>query len=348
MQLAARSRPVCSRARASVIVALALGCACRSPRSAPQPHVYVSNENAGTVSVIEPKTGATIATIAVGKRPRGVRVSGDGRTLYVALSGSPKGGPGVDESKLPPPDRSADGIGVVDLERMQLVATIPSGQDPESFDLVGDRWLVVSNEDARTATIVDLTTRRVHATVPVGGEPEGVAASPDGTVWVTSEADNAVAVIDPDQGKVLASIPTGVRPRGIAFNHEIAVVTGENDGSVTIVDIAGRRPIGRVTLPMTGALPPRPMGVVLDESGAYAYVTTGRAGSVAVIDLAARKLARTIEGVGKRPWGIARGRDGMLYTANGPSDDVAVIDPETGRVVRRLPSHGSPWGVVSI
>jgi hypothetical protein len=41
-----------------------------------------------------------------------VRLAPDGRTLYVALSGSPKVPPGGDESNLPPPDRAADGIGV--------------------------------------------------------------------------------------------------------------------------------------------------------------------------------------------------------------------------------------------
>ena len=56
-----------------------------------------------------------VATIPVGLRPRGVRISPDGRWLYVALTGSPKGGPTVDEAHLPPPDRAADGIGVVNL-----------------------------------------------------------------------------------------------------------------------------------------------------------------------------------------------------------------------------------------
>ena len=236
-----RSRIVCSVARASAVVAVVLGCGCRSHEAVQAPaRVFVSNEDAGTVSVIDARSHETLATIPVGKRPRGLRVSPDGRTLYVALSGSPKGGPGVDESKLPPPDRRADGIGVVDLARHELVATIPSGPDPESFDLVGDRLLVVSNEDASTATIVDLRARAIRTTVPVGGEPEGVQTAPDGTVWVTSEADNSVAVVDPIRAKVIATIPTGLRPRGIAFDHERAVVTGENDGSVTIVDIATR------------------------------------------------------------------------------------------------------------
>jgi YVTN family beta-propeller protein len=38
----------------------------------------------------------------------------------------------------------------------------------------------------------------------------------------------------------------------------------------------------------------------------------------------------------------------MLYTANGPSDDVSVIDPRPGDVVSRIHSSGSPWGVVAI
>jgi YVTN family beta-propeller protein len=326
-------------------VTIAVTAACRS--SAPESRVFVSNENAGTVSVIDARTSKTLATIAVGKRPRGLRVTKDGRTLYVALSGSPKGGPGVDESKLPPPDRSADGIGVVDLEQLRLVDTIASGQDPESFDLVGDRFLVVSNEESARATIVDLRTRELRATIAVGGEPEGVTTAPDGTVWITSEADNTVSVIDPERGRVIATIGTGLRPRAIAFNHKLAVVTGENDGSLTIIDIAKRAVVGRVQLPMTGALPPRPMGVVIDKRGRLAYVTTGRAGSVVVIDLDKRAVTKTIDNVGKRPWGITLGGDGLIYTANGPSDDISVIDPATGKIMRRIASGGSPWGVTS-
>jgi YVTN family beta-propeller protein len=346
MTVTLRSRDVGSRARSPLIVATALIAACHS--SPPASRVFVSNENAGTVSVIDVRTSKTVATIPVGKRPRGLRVSKDGRMLYVALSGSPKGGPGIDESKLPPPDRSADGIGVVDLHQLKLVDTIPSGQDPESFDLLGDHLLVVSNEESHSATIVDVQARKVRSTITVGGEPEGVATAPDGTVWVTNEADNTVSVLDPQHGRVIATVATGIRPRGIAFDHDVGVITTENEGSVTIVDVGKRAAVGRVQLPMTSGLQPRPMGVVIDRKGRFAYVTTGRAGSIAVIDLPARKVTKVIENVGKRPWGIAFGRDGLIYTANGPSDDIAVIDPANGTVVRRIASGGSPWGVTSI
>jgi YVTN family beta-propeller protein len=328
-----------------VVVALALTLSCHG--SAPASRVFVSNENAGTVSVIDARTNQTVATIPVGKRPRGLRVSKDGTTLYVALSGSPKGGPGIDESKLPPPDRSADGIGVVDLKQLKLVDTIASGQDPESFDLVGERLLVVSNEESHSVTIVDVRTRKVRATLSVGNEPEGVATAADGTVWIANEADNSVSVIDPERGRVIATVSTGIRPRGIAFHRNVGVITCENDGSLTIVDVAKRAAVGRLQLAMTGALQPRPMGVAIEQRGRYAYVTTGRAGTVEVVDLAARKVTKVIENVGKRPWGIAIARNGLIYTANGPSDDIAVIDPATATVVRRIASGGSPWGVAS-
>ena len=54
----------------------------------------------------------------------------------------------------------------------------------------------------------------------------------------------------------------------------------------------------------------------------------------------------TIENVGDRPWGIDVGSDGTkVYTANGPSADVTVIDLASGTVERR--SHRrQPWGIV--
>src|SRR3954454_22566684 len=55
--------------------------------------VCVSNERSGSVTLIDGATGQAIETIPVGKRPRGIHPSPDGRYLYVALSGSPITGP---------------------------------------------------------------------------------------------------------------------------------------------------------------------------------------------------------------------------------------------------------------
>lgn len=337
------------RGLAGVLLAIGALAAC-DDRTQPGPRAVVTNEDDGTVAVIDLRSYELIATIPVGNRPRGLRASRDGRTLYVALSGSPKAGPGVDVSTLPPADRTADGIGVVDLEKRALVRTIPSGQDPEGIDLVGDHLLVVSNEETAEASIVDLVAREVRTRVPVGGEPEGVATAPDGAVWITSEADHHVTVIDPLRGSVVSRIATGQRPRWIAFTPDGAygLITGESDGSVTVVDARERAEVRRIELPRdgSGASGPRPVGIVVDPGGRHAYVATGRGGSIAVIDIPSWRVSRVIENVGMRPWGLALTRDGRLLTANGPSDDVSVIDPKTGRVVRRVRTGGSPWGVI--
>jgi YVTN family beta-propeller protein len=67
---------------------------------------------------------------------------------------------------------------------------------------------------------------------------------------------------------------------------------------------------------------------------------------VAVIDAATHEVQRTMDDIGARPWGIALSRDGKkLYTANGPSGDVSVVDIESGKVDRRIAVGGSPWGI---
>src|SRR5262245_43948792 len=74
------------------------------PEDAKQLLVLVSNEASNDLSIIDGETDQLLRSLPVGKRPRGLKVSPDGSKVYVALSGSPRGGPNVDESTLPPPD----------------------------------------------------------------------------------------------------------------------------------------------------------------------------------------------------------------------------------------------------
>jgi YVTN family beta-propeller protein len=139
-----------------VCLALA-GCNSAKPPASPAPEtaaessaprVYVTNEVPGDLSVIDSGTRKVIATVPLGKRPRGIHASPDQKTLYVALSGSPIAGPDVDESTLPPPDKSADGIGVFNVVQNKVVRVLPGGSDPENFDVSKDgKQLFISNED---------------------------------------------------------------------------------------------------------------------------------------------------------------------------------------------------------
>jgi YVTN family beta-propeller protein len=53
--------------------------------------------------------------------------------------------------------------------------------------------------------------------------------------------------------------------------------------------------------------------------------------------------------VGTRPWGIALMPGGkMAYTANGPSNDVSLVDLTTKQVVKKIAAGTRPWGVAII
>ena len=312
---------------------------------------YVSNEDGQSVSVIDTGTEQVIATIAVGKRPRGLKLSADGSLLYVAVSGLPKCPPSVPDAECAKlkRDLQADGIARIDTATLKLTGVLKSGSDPEQFDLSRDgKRLFVSNEDSAQVTVLDTGNGSIVATVPMGHEPEGVRVAPNGKwVIVTSETDNALSLIDAQSLKVLQTIKVGVRPRDLAFTPDSSVVyvSGEGDASLTRVPIPAGAPATRVLQLRQAA---RPMGVVFDAARQRVYMTTGRGGTVAVVALESvvEKLVTEVA-VGARPWGIALSSDGQrLYTANGSSNDVTVVDTSSLRVVQKIPVGPGPWGVV--
>jgi YVTN family beta-propeller protein len=318
------------------------------PDDAKQLLVLVSNEASNDISFIDGATDTVVRSMPVGKRPRGMKVSPDGRKLYVALSGSPRGGPHVDEASLPPPDRAQDGIGVIDLESVVLGQKLDSGNDPESIDSSPDgRLLVVANEDSAQVRLMAADGGQVVANIPVGIEPEGVRFRPDGRyVYVTSEASDRIDVVGVEERRVITTIPTGRRPRTVLFSPDgkRAYVTCELDARVDVLDAEEHRPFTSVEI--VGTPRALPMGLALDDAEHRLYVSLGRAGEVAVIDTRALRLMQRIGEVGARPWGIALTPSGdRLYTANGPSGDVAVIDAKSLRVIRRIQVGQQPWGL---
>lgn len=312
-------------------------------------HAYVSNEDGHSISVFDTARSDAVTTIAVGKRPRGLKLSPDGARLYVAVSGLPKCPPTTPDEECAQlgRDLQADGIAIVDTAQRKVLEVLPAGSDPEQFDLSPDgKRLFVANEDVATVSVVDVAARKVIARIPVGREPEGVVASPDGKwVLVTNESDNSVSVIDAATLKVVKSVRVGLRPRDAAFTADgaAAYVSGEFDASVYRMAVPGGEPVEKLAQFRKEA---RPMAVVRDQARNRLYVSTGRGGTVAVIELPAARLIAEVP-VGTRPWGIALSKNGRsLYTANGPANTVSVVDTATLKVVRQIPVGASPWGVV--
>jgi YVTN family beta-propeller protein len=164
--------------------------------------VYVTNELGGSLSVID------AAKARVGKRPRGIVASPDRQTLYIALSGSPAAGPGVEAESLPPADKSADGIAVFDVATQRVARILRGVSDPEQMALSPEGGLLyVASEDSGLLVAIDTRSGAIVRSLKVGSEPEGVAVAPTGKlVAVTSEGENRVSIVDAATMTLRASI----------------------------------------------------------------------------------------------------------------------------------------------
>ena len=258
--------------------------------------IYVTNEDSNDVTVIASDTQSVIATIPVGKRPRGIKVSPDGSTFYVALSGSPKCPPTMDDDVCEEmeADKSADGIAEVSVLTQEVVRILTSGSDPEQFDINWDtRRLYVSNEDIHQASFLDLDAGDILMSVPTGLEPEGVRLSPDGeTVYVTGEVASDVTVLDAESGEEITRIPVGLRPRDIMFTADgsRAFISAEFGESISVIDTDTHSMVSEITL-SEGDLP---MGLVLSEDESILYVANGRGKTVVAIDLATETVTQSV------------------------------------------------------
>lgn len=324
--------------------------------------IFVSNEKAGTLTVINGADFKVETTIPVGKRPRGVHASPDGKTLYVALSGTPiEPPPKLDANGNPifekghdddddnvKSDKTADGIGLVEVATDKFLRKTPAGSDPEQFSLSPDgKRIYISNEDISAATVLDAETGKIVTFIPVSREPEGSGASPDGKFFYTTcETAGDVFAIDAHTFKIIGHIVVHPRPRSVAFlpDSSRAFIPSESVGELNVIDTASQKLIKVIALPPHS----RPQCVIISPDGKKVYASTGRGGTVCVVDANTYEVLDNIK-VGKRPWGITLSPDGRyLFAANGPSDDVSVVDLTTDKEIARVKSPGSPWGVVAV
>ena len=99
------------------VASLALGVADTAAKDTGR--VFVSNEKSNTVSVLDGKTYAPVATIRTGKRPRDLKLNSERTRLYVACG---------DDNR----------IDVIDVVTLAVVDQIGGIDEPEVFDIAPD------------------------------------------------------------------------------------------------------------------------------------------------------------------------------------------------------------------
>ena len=297
--------------------------------------VFVSNEQDDTVSVVDGQALKVLDTIPVGRRPRGIEASPDGRRIYVALGDD-------------------DRFDVIDVASRKVVDTLPSGPDPERFAVSPDgARLYIANENDNVVTMLDIATRKIVGEAQVGIEPEGMAVSPDGkTVVCTSETTSMAHFIDPQTGDLSDNILVDTRPRVARFTPDgrQVWVSSELRGSLTVLDSASHDTVKRIDFAAPGVPQElvQAVGIAITRDGKRAFVALGPSARVAEIDAQTYAVQR-YHLVGQRVWNLAFSPDERrLYTTNGNSNDISVLDLAADRVVKSLGVGRAPWGVVAV
>ena len=191
--------------------------------------------------------GSVVASIPVGMGPRGIALSYDSTTAYVANGYS-------------------HSLSLIDVKTMKNVGTIEKVPNPYGIALIGNT-AYVTNFGANTISAVNLASKAVEGTpLPGGGNrPTGVAVTPDGTtLFVASYADGKVNVIDLASGK-LGIVPVGANPTGVAVSVRNArassvYVTGHLASEIVVVDAR----FGTVTARAPAGMRPWGLGVSID------------------------------------------------------------------------------------
>ncbi|MBB4636356.1 hypothetical protein [Longimicrobium terrae] len=324
------------------LLALAAPAAAQSgtPRSGER-MLVVANKQDATASLIDPRSGTTVATLPTGTGPHEAAVSHDGRWAVVSDYG----------------DRTPGGtLTVIDLDSRTVARKIdlsPHRRPHGVAFLPGDRTLAVTSESSQAVLMVDFASGAVTAiptgqagshmlavspdgatiytanvgggsvtridiatkearTVSVAPRTEGIGLSADGAqVWVGSNDQNTVTVLDARTLAALDTLPAPGLPYRVNGGGRWMVVSNPMNSTVRVFDAASRAQVAEIRIPLdpARAVPQAqgsagPVGGVVTADGATAYIALQGMNAVAEIDLVRHTVVRVLP-TGAGPDGIA-------------------------------------------
>jgi len=254
--------------------------------------IYVTDNQAGLVRVINTSSYRVIANISVGSYPIGLTLSPDGRFAYVANSGSGTvsvidmsksavigniaGGNGTFDVRLSPDGsrlyvsnwyggdiRVYDACNGSEKDKIQVNPWI----DPEQGGINNIRLspdgktLYVANACDGTIVLINTNTKTIYKTIPVGGYPREMELSPDGSrLYVSLINDHKVCMISLPAGNVTYQDLSPVTPLGLAYHSSVMLPTptpAPANGTVTVT------PMPAPSFAPTATPTPEPAGIAV-------------------------------------------------------------------------------------
>jgi DNA-binding beta-propeller fold protein YncE len=167
-------------------------------------YAYASCEFSGAMIVVDLQDLRVLQTLPLQEgraSPQDVKLSPDGRTLYVA-------------------DMLNNGVWELGMDpRLRVERFLPTGAGAHGLYPSRDaRVMYVSNRMAGTISVVSFATRKVVKTwrLPSPASPDMGGVSADGrTLWLSGRYNSVVYAIDTRTGRLRAEIPVGDGPHGL-------------------------------------------------------------------------------------------------------------------------------------
>jgi len=221
--------------------------------------IYTSNTRAGSVSVIDLKTGSVVATIKADADPRAhvfrVLPDEDTDTVYVSIADK--------EGKLWVIDGKTNTLAKV----VEKLGVQPTGL---ALDKAANR-IYVAVMGTNEIVALDLKSFEIVTRFPAGGErPTQLAFdAKNKRLFVTNQTTGTLSIIDAANGKLLQSVKTGDGALGVGFNPNtnLIYVANRRAGTVTVIDNHTFEAIADLT---AGSLPNT---VAIDAKSNATYVT---------------------------------------------------------------------------
>ncbi len=266
-------------------------------------HVFVASEGrrkgfgntlgAGTLSMLDARTGALIRRVPLGIHPVTAAVDGRTRRVFV-VNGGPIGRAGL----------GVGAVTVLNADTGGVLRTVMVGQGAGAI-AVDERTarVFVANEGSHDVSILDARTGTVLLTVGVGFPRDVAVDERAGRVVVANGAPGTVSLLDATSGVVLHTLDVGGDPDAVAVDARTrrAFVTGTgtnnslyrqlrsigliraalpNDyGYVTILDTLSGRILRTVHIGPSGT-----KGVAVDGHTGHAFVTNLAGNSVSMLN----------------------------------------------------------------
>ncbi|HVE84237.1 MAG TPA: YncE family protein [Myxococcales bacterium] len=261
--------------------------------SADGAEVYVADELAGAVSIIDTHTLEVKATVTGLARPRDVRPSADGRALFVAQAGS---------SELAVID-----LGNHSVQRVSASAGVPSSRTQSVWVSGGDVYVV--NQLASTVVALSATSGLPRWSLPVATNPTRLVVTGNGEVGYLAGAQDGVVqqlrltgVDAPDAGP---SAPVGSSPGWLSLGQDgrwLVVSNGGVEDTISLLDLSQGLVERRRVQVGAGNVGQN----ALSPSGDLAYVCVGIPPRVTVVDLEQQSVVATYP-LPEAPQGLAYG-----------------------------------------